>query len=134
MYFNIPMSLETLTCSQGTCVLSKCECFDGFWGESCDQLKCPGDVCEYDYKNRRQVCHQCCGGQSPCVENRGYCNGKTATCQCGLGFEGENCNVLKCPTHETVNSFGVLAPFLLALFDAVSNRKMCYFARKQCDE
>lgn len=89
---------------QGVCVLSKCECFDGFWGESCDQLKCPGDVCVYDYKNRRQVCHQCCGGRSPCVENRGLCNGVTASCECKLGFTGENCNVLKCPTDPAVPS------------------------------
>ncbi len=82
-----------------------------------DELRPPLNFCNishrYDYKNRRQVCHQCCGGQAPCAENRGKsnilanktvkkcnitrragkCNGVEASCQCKVGYTGENCNV-----------------------------------------
>jgi hypothetical protein len=96
-----------------------------------DELRPPLNFCNishrYDYKNRRQVCHQCCGGQAPCAENRGKsnslanktvkkcnitrragkCNGVEASCQCKVGYTGENCNVCE---KERGGSSGCVSP------------------------
>ncbi len=56
----------------GSCVLGRCRCLIGYYGNKCEKQRCPGSFCFYDIDTRdSELCFHC-SGHGDC-ETEGNC-------------------------------------------------------------
>ncbi|XP_070533132.1 uncharacterized protein [Ptychodera flava] len=84
--------------SNGACANETCICEEGFTGDLCEFLDCPG---EPD-----------CSGFGTCVRREGR-----SVCICSAGFEGEDCSIMVCPGTPECSGRGTC--------ELVENTPMC---------
>ena len=95
LYSNI---CENNCSSNGECSYNRCICKSNYWGNSCENLYCPGTFCYTDPDIfTKQVCYHC--------SNNGNClsNGK---CECNEGFIGEDCSIQNCNNDCSGEPYG----------------------------
>lgn len=99
----------------GRCVaVSKCECFEGWgggdhsisapsytWGGDCSIRRCPQGPAWADIAVAVDTAHQ----PTECSA-RGYCDTASGKCRCDVGFTGEACERMLCPSADGVECSG----------------------------
>ena len=95
LYFN---KCKNNCSNNGICHLGICNCNENFWGEICENKKCPKSLCFFDdvFQIKRQCIH--CSGNGECLEN-----GK---CLCNNEYIGEDCSIAGCLNNCSGEKFG----------------------------
>jgi hypothetical protein len=112
----------------GDCVNGFCHCWNGYYGEDCSNISCPGTECWYDGHSHRQVCKHACQAayehkdndkyvqdiaKVPCSEDlwnqglgweHGKCDGWGHS-MCAAPFVGEDCSTKDCKYNCSFNGW-----------------------------
>lgn len=76
----------------GLCVLTTCNCFDGYIGGDCSLQKCPYARSWNDHASAEDSAHNL----AECSD-RGSCDRFSGRCSCDAGFSGRACDESVCP-------------------------------------
>jgi hypothetical protein len=122
-YFNLYHCINN--CSmQGDCYFGFCVCWQGYYGEDCSNISCPGTFCHNDPVTFDNICvHACSAGyehwdnetyvpdisKMPCTlknpgRSNGICDGFGKT-QCAPPFIGDDCSTRDCRNNCSFNGW-----------------------------
>lgn len=76
--------------NHGFCEYGSCYCNDGFFGEFCEYLLCPGSFCIYDDEFF---------SLAQCIFCSGYGSCDNGTCKCFGNYTGNDCSSLGCQNN-----------------------------------